>query len=293
MTDELTNQPSEWNPPDGGLSLDELFPNPENASQTPTPVAQNVTPQAHQPEYFLKASTGTVYNSLEDAVRGTEEKDRTVERLKAELAQLKAQTPQPQSQPQADFAETAFDKLATAAQKGDKRAYIQALAEVQMATLQQFAPVLSGVYEQNAVSRIESEGAENFRAWLNSPDYTRTLEQFPRLAEGIQAAKNDPRFAGNLEEFYRLAYGAYVASKAKEISTTAARNSAPAPTQPRPTLQANYPTPVTQSGGPRVSSGPMTREQVLSNRQARQEFIKRYQETRGAALDSSFGELGL
>jgi len=294
MTNDQQVLDSEWNPPGGELSLDELFPNPELNPQGTAPVTPVATPQPSAPEYFLKAATGTVYKTLEDAVRGTEEKDRTVERLKAEVAQLKAQHPAPTpQQPQTDFAEQAFDKLAEAATKGDKRAYIQALAEVQIATLQQFAPALTGVYEQQAVTKIESEGAKDFRAWLNGPDYSRTLEQYPRLAEGIQAAKSDPRFAGNLEEFYRLAYNAYVASKASEIATTAARNSAPAPTPTRPTIQASYPTPVTPQGGAPSSHGPMTREQVLSNRAARQEFIKRYTESRGTALDATFGDLGL
>lgn len=295
MSNEQVIHPDDqqWNPPGGELTLDDLFPNPEVTPQQSQPVTQTQPPAA--PEYFLKASTGTVYKTPEDAVRGTEEKDRTILAQKAELDRLRnshaPSTPEP---PQADFAETAFDKLAAAAQKGDKRAYIQALAEVQMATLSQFAPALTGVYEQQAISSLESE-VKDFRSWLNSPDYTRTLEQFPQLANAIQVAKSDPRASNQLGEYYKLAYRAYAGDphRINDTQTQMVRDSVPsAPTPTRPTLQSSTPTP-TPSGLPQNVGAPYTREQILSNRATRQEFLKRYAAERNTSLDKSFGELGL
>jgi len=290
----IPNDDATWNPPDNGLTLDDLFPNPELPPQGGAAVTQTPAQQT-QPEYFLKASTGTVYRTPEDAVRGTEEKDRTIERQKAQLAELQSKLqPQHPQEPQVDFADQAYDKLAAAAQKGDKRAYIAALAEVQMATLSQFAPALTGVYEQQAITSNEAE-VKDFRGWLSGPEYTRTLEQFPALANAISVAKSDPRAAGQLGEFYKLAYRAYAGDPGRinETQTQLARNSAaPAPTPTRPTLQANVPTPVTGSL-PQNIGAPYTREQIMNDRAKRTEFLKRYREERAGAMNTTFGELGL
>lgn len=290
----LPNDDGQWTPPGGELSLDDLFPNPEIPQQGNVSGSQPQS-QPAPPEYFLKASTGTVYRTPEDAVRGTEEKDRTIERLKSEKAQLESRlAPSTPQSAQPDFAEDAYDRLAAAAQKGDKKAYIAALADVQMATLSQFAPALTGVYEQQAITSNEAE-VKDFRGWLSGPEYTRTLEQFPALGHAISIAKSDPRQAGQLGEFYRLAYRAYAGDPARinETQTQIARNSAaPASTPTRPTLQANTPTPV--SGGlPQNIGAPYTREQIMNDRAKRTEFLKRFREERGQSLDRTFGDIGL
>lgn len=297
MSDTATVIPADdtqWNPPDGGLTLDDLFPNPELTPQGAAPVVQQ-TPQAPPVEPFLKTST-TTYKTLEEAVRGTEEKDRTVERLKTELAQLKQthQATPTQSAPAEDYRKVMFRRLAKAAQDGNEAEYMDALAEFQTSVLSQFAPALTGVYEQQAISAVESE-VKDFRSWLNGPEYTRTLEQFPVLANAIQIAKSDPRAAHQLNEFYKLAYRAYAGdpARANETSTAVARSSvAPAPTPTRPTLQANTPTPVI-SGLPQNIGAPYTREQIMNNRALRTEFLKRFTAERSQALEKTFGELGL
>jgi hypothetical protein len=295
----MANEPNgsaDWNPPDNGLTLDELFPNPELASQGPASGTQDA-PQTHE-EYFLKAGTGTVYKTVEDAVRGTEEKDRTIERMKSELEQLKRQQPQasqttaPPQNPTA-YKKAVFKRLAEAAQAGNEEAYVDTLAEIQMATLSQFAPALTGVYEQQAIQSVSTE-AKDFGSWLHGPEYSRTLEQFPALANAIQTAKSDPRAAGQLTEFYRLAYRAYAGDPARinQVVTDVARTSAaPAVTPPRPTLQSSTPTPVPTNLPQR--SPQLTREQILSDRNARTEFLKRFREERGAAMEARFGDIGL
>ena len=293
MADQSTMLNDGWNPPDEGLTLDELFPNPELQPQAATSNAQPQTPQAPANEYFLKADTGTVYKTHEEAVRGTAEKDRTIERMKAELAQLKVQQPvaTPQGAPAEDYRKQMFKRLAESAQKGDEIAYMDALAEFQGAVLSQFAPALTGVYEEQAIAKVETE-AKDFRQWLHGPAFTETMEKFPLLAQAIRAAKSDPRQAGQLEEFYRLAHRAYAAEHVNDAVVQAARSGTNAqPIQARPTLQAGTPTPA-QSRIP-TNNGTFSREQVLNNREARAEFLKRFREERSGAMNAQFGDLGL
>jgi hypothetical protein len=288
------NQNADWNPPDGGLSLDELFPNPELASQSPA-TATPTAPQSHD-EFFLKTGT-TSYKTAEEAARGTEEKDRTVERLKAEVAQLKAQHPvqstttSPEQTP-SQYKKAMFKRLAEAAQAGNEEAYIDSLAELQTAVLSQFAPALTGVYEQQAIASVSGE-AKDFSSWLHGPEYTRTLEQFPALASAIQTAKSDPRAAGQLTEFYRLAYRAYAGdpSRINQVMTDAARSSVAPVVPTRPTLQSSTPTPV-PTGMPQRGAQ-LTREQILSDRTARKEFIERFKQERGASMEQRWGDIGL
>lgn len=292
----IPNDDGQWTPPGGDLTLDDLFPNPELPPQGGATGTHQQAPQAPANEYFLKASTGTVYKTPEDAVRGTEEKDRTIERQKQELAQLRASHPQPSvtQPPVEDYRKATFKKLAEAAQKGDELAYMDTLAEFQTQVLSQFAPALTGVYEQQAISAVESE-VKDFRGWLSGGEYTRTLEQFPALANAIQIAKSDPRAAHQLNEFYKLAYRAYAGdpSRINETQTQLARNSAVPASQPtRPTLQSNTPTPVT-GGLPQNIGAPYTREQIMNDRAKRTEFLKRFREERSQSLDRTFGELGL
>ncbi len=87
--------------PGGDIDLDKLFPNPELALQAPSqpPAAEPAAPQAPAAEqYFLKTATGTVYKSAEDAIRGTEEKDRVIQQLREKIAQSEGQDPLKKSQ---------------------------------------------------------------------------------------------------------------------------------------------------------------------------------------------------
>lgn len=284
---------NDWQPPAGEFLLDDLFRNPELAPQAGDTVTLN-PPQANQPEYFLKTGT-TSYKTLEEAVRGTEEKDRTVERLKQELANLKSQQPtQPQTTtPSAeDYRKSTFKRLAEAANKGDEIAYMDTLAEFQTQILSQFAPALTSVYEQQAISAVESE-VKDFRSWLSGPEFSRTMEQFPALAQAIQVAKSDPRAAHQLNEFYKLAYRAYAGDPVRinEIQTQIARTSVAPAVQSRPTVSAGTPTPNT-NGAPALR-GTYTREQVLSDRNARAQFLKEYRERNSQAMDTAFGDIGL
>jgi ribosomal protein L29 len=284
-----------WNPPGGELSLDELFPNPELTPQAP-PQIQAPAPQAPPPEeFFLKAGTGTVYRTKEDAVRGTEEKDRTIERLKNELAQLKAQTATTQPEQPAshrEFAKQFFARLSKAASEGDAEAYANTLAEFQLAVLEPYRPLMSNVAKENAIRANEAE-VKDIRTFIGSPAYRETLERFPTLKQAIEAAETYPQLAHQLPEFYRLAHESYVARKAVEtnqaLSTQQFQQQHTAQTPLRPTLTSSTPTPV-----PSQSALPsMTREQMLADPKARAEWLKRFREERAGLLNTDFGSIGL
>ena len=86
--------------------------------QATDPIAPAIDPATGQPVPEAPAApmfqlpSGTVYNSVEDMVRGATEKDFTIERLKAENAQLKTVQSQPQQQamPQAGDALAALER---------------------------------------------------------------------------------------------------------------------------------------------------------------------------------------
>ncbi len=279
---------SDYNPPDGGMSLDDLFPNPETALQQPNQPIQPVQPA---PDYFLKASTGTVYRSQEDAVRGIEEKDRTIERLKSQLASM----PQPQpTTPQApdgtQYAKDLFKRLSAAAQAGDEVSYVQALTELQMNNLQPFAGLLNEVAREKAIRAMEPE-AKDFRHFVGSAEYERTLEQFPLLKDAIKLAETDPYRSGQLPEFYKLVYRSYSAEHANDVARQIAQSTQPAPPPSRPTLTSSTPT-LPPQGIPQRSMQ-MSRDQVLADRSARRDFLKRYESENSGSLSTSWSSVGL
>lgn len=286
---------SNWDPPGGDMSLDELFPNPELTPQAPAP-AQAPAPQAPvAPDFFLKAETGTVYKTKEDAVRGISEKDRTIERLKEELkAKQGPVTPQAQPQSQDDYAEDFFKRLEDAATKRDARAYANTLAEFQMAALAPYAPLLVDVAKEKAIRANEDAG--DFRAFVGSSEYLETLERFPTLKNAIQFAESDPRMGHQLPEFYRLAYDSSMSRKAVEANRQLSQSipaSQPAPTPSRPTLSSSTPTPVPNRPGTGAPITGMSREELLRNPQARAEFLKRFREEKGGTLDVNWSQIGL
>lgn len=281
---------SSWNPPSGEMSLDDLFQNPELVAQQPAPVQPPVQPAPV--EDFLKASTGTVYRSREEAIRGTEEKDRTIERLKAQIQQQSQPAPsatQP-SQTEDEYAKGIFKRFSDAASANDHQAYLRTLAEFQMSQLAPFAGLLSEVAKEKAIRAMEPE-AQDFRQFVGSSEYTRTLEQFPTLKDAIRNAEANPQMAGQLGEFYKLAYRSYKAEHAGEAAAQQIVQQVPAPTPARPTLSPSTPS-LPPTGVPQRSAQ-MSRDQVLGDRNARREFLKRYESENGGALQTQWSSVGL
>jgi hypothetical protein len=223
--------------PGGDSDLDQLFPNPEGQPQaTPVPQAPQ-TPAA--PEWFLESSTGTKYKSKEDAIKGIADKDQYIAKLRQELEEVKK--PAVAEKPAPDPMEAAFDDLVAAANKGDKRGYMNKLAEIQLANLAPYAPLLGEVARERALRAAEAEthGVYDF---AGSAEMSVYLENRPTLRQAIELASRNPQVPQEqLKELYQIAYEAALGRKAPDLVRNAAVAVAP-PVPTRPTLTTSTPT---------------------------------------------------
>lgn len=232
--------------PGADFDLDALFPNPEVPLQAPpqAPAAPQPQAPAQAPEVFLKTATGTVYKTPEEAVRGTEEKDRVIAQLRAQVAAsqgvdpLKKSNQEPPSDPRVAY----FKELASAAEKGDAASYLDTLGRIQDARLAPYAPLLAEVARERAVRKLESE-MPAARQFLQSSTYNETLDALPRLKEAITMSENDPNMADQLKELYKIAALSAQGMRTSELVRTAAANNPVQPVASRPTLTASTPTP--------------------------------------------------
>jgi len=281
------------------MLLDDLFPNPEvpsNAATTqpagtpqaqpavstapsaqpttaPQPVTTTTTPSE---DFFFRTSTGTVYKTREDALRGTEQKDRLIEKLRQDYirekgidpitgkpASISVVTNQPQQATQQSYAQSDqfFDDLYRAVEKGDKSAYrttlgkfVSEIAEYRMQQiLQPLQPLVSEFSRTSATSQVQREIA-NFAQFAQTPEYQQVLTEFPDLKLAIDAAEQNPSYAAKLPEYYKLAYRAAYGKTVPDMvrSATPQAPTAQAPIVPavRPTTQgANHPVSAATTAG--------------------------------------------
>ncbi len=272
--------------PGGDLSLDDLFPNPENPPQSDAPPASDPPPQAApDPEYFLRTNTGTVYKTPEDAVKGTEEKDRVIAQLRSEVASIKGtdplkKTPATGGQPQVDESLTRnpkkfFGDLVAAANAGDAEAYANTLARFQMELLQPYSPLMADVSRERAVRSADSEN-KGVREFIGSREYSEVLEQLPALKQAIEAAEADPQYAGYLPQYYKTAYLASLGSRMPAIIESAKQT--PAPQIPRPTLVGSTPNLPAEPASPAFRSTAA----ALASKDGRRAIIEQFEKS-GAA----------
>lgn len=235
------------------MLLDDLFPNPELTPQpatTPAPApvqsqptsqptapAQGTTPPAASSstttsaDFFLRTQTGTVYKTPDEAVRGTEQKDRLIEKLRQDYIREKGidpitgkpasisvvTSPGANGQGTQSYAtsDAFFDDLYHAVERGDKQAYRTTLgrfvAEVSTGVVQQvlqpLAPLVAEFSKTSATSKVSGEIA-NFAEFAKTPEYQDVLTEFPDLKTAIEAAESNPGLASRLPEYYKLAYRA-------------------------------------------------------------------------------------
>lgn len=267
--------------PGGDLNLDDLFPNPETRLQN-APSATVVPPQAPPqtpPAPFLKTATGTVYNSVEDAIRGTEEKDRIIAQLRAtKAAELGADPLKRQPEPE-DPKKVLFQRLAKAAQEGDYSTYVDTLSQVTQQTLAPYAPYIAEVGREKVIRTAAIENPA-LREFVGGAEYQAVMERRPRLAEAIRNAEMNPDYVGQLEEFYSLAYSDAVSHRAPAVVV------APATPNPRPTLSQTTPTPQ-----PPLPGGGYINEQQLYSREGRKAILENGR-ARGL-VDADWGKVGL
>lgn len=265
------------------LTFDQMFA--DTTSQTPSvpQVPEPQTPAPSQSQFEIKTSTGTVYKTVEDAVKGIEHKDATIDRLRTELALRDGVDPitkQPIHSPAQQGSSYLQDQkkymkdLASAVEKGDEDAYFQTQAKFVSDLLAPIAPIITDFAKSRAVERVSSEISE-FSTFRSSDDFKVVLKDNPALAGAIQAAESDFRGHEQLPELYRLAYLAAQGRKLPEILRQQ-REAAAKQTQAPPVRQTLAPStqaPAAEAALPLRPDGRVD----LSSREARQAIIKQFE----------------
>jgi hypothetical protein len=248
-------------------AFDTLFPQTEGiipdqsqaappAEQTPAPA-----PQAQPPdEPFLKAPSGTVYKTRDEAIKGIETKDATIQQLRERIAAREGVDPltgrpvAPPPQAPVNYLQNQdayFTALHNAVERGDKSAYLQAQVKLVQDILQPYVPVVVGAAKDRALNSVP----EPIRKFVGTPEYQDALRNSPVLQNAIQSAEQNPEWASQLPEFYSLAYAQYVATQLPKSAAPAQPNSNPSPRPPTapgtltpPTQPAAQPSLATSEG---------------------------------------------
>lgn len=260
---------------DGGpITWEELFPE----SQQPTTAANSTgnaatsqaaqstqvtgqeptTAQQNAAAFEIRTSTGTVYKSLEEAIKGIEHKDnllkqhrqreileRGIDPLTGRQVQLVEQQAQPYNYMQ--DGKRYVEDLTSAAQKGDANAIWQAQTKLIYDAIAPAVPMMTAFAKQQAVDTVSSE-IKDFREFYNSDNYKQALEEAPDLKDAISRAENQfeyaPRLAGLYKVAYRVSQGLRLPEllKAQPVATAAQpvrQTTAPATLAPATSTDSN------------------------------------------------------
>ncbi len=203
----------------GDLSLDDVFPNPELTSTTASTTSQVAEPTQTQvaSEPFMKTSSGTVYKTVEDAIKGTEHKDELIRKLREQaIAQtgIDPVTNQPVRQQQQNTQQYTnytqdpdrfLKDLTDAAESKDTKAYVRVQQKLVEDTMSPYANLIADFSKMKAVEQVTSE-IPDFRDFLKSEDYQKTLDENVPLKTALSVAEANPAHSGDLAQFYKMAY---------------------------------------------------------------------------------------
>lgn len=254
-----------WNPPGGEEDFDNLFArigidgesitNSNAVSAEPTTVEAEPAPQAPEPpapepvKFQLKTKTGTIYNDPEEAVKGIETKDRTIEQLRSMLAAVTGEDPlaksgikpgqtitppKPVSYLQDDvrFAQDLTQAAENGQKTNDWKAYRNVLGqlayEVVQSAVGSYIPVVQKVGRQEAIESVSREIPE-FRNFYGSQEYQKVLDARPKLANYTKTLEGNPTMQEDLAEIYRSVWNESQVHKLAELA------SKPAPASQNPT----------------------------------------------------------
>lgn len=211
------------------------------------------TPPA-PPEYFLKAETGTVYKTPEEAARGVAEKDRLILQYRQQNEQMQrllaasgvhvgGQAPQAQPQTLLDVLNAVVDNPNADPRMLDAAVDQMVQQRMQQQMQQQFAPLMPLV-EYASLNRATEVAAQkydpNIRSFVNSPQYQKVMEQWPTLRNAIEVSKYNPGFAQSFPEMLAIAY-MLAGQGAAPPNAPVPQRPAPASTTPPQTLRAGVP----------------------------------------------------
>lgn len=300
-----------WNPPGGDADFDSFFsgvgkqgeevadsnaiPPVEPTTEPTEPVVQATPEPPKAPEFSLKTSTGTVYKTPEDAVRGIEQKDQLISQLRSMVSAVTGedplrkagavpgqtvQTPQPISylRDSRRYAED-LTKAADVGQKtGNWDAYRNVQAQLQFEVTQQavgpYMPVVQNVGRQQAMDEV-SRSVPEFRNFYGSDAYNKVLESRPKLASFIQLAETQPTLQEELKELYHSVYDSAQAAKLPELVKQHQTPSNPTPTPRMPIAPVSRPSLNVPDQGRTSTPAPKPGLQTSAQRQA---LIKQLQD---------------
>lgn len=257
-----------WNPPGGDADFDSFFsregaqgegiadsnaiPTVEPTTEPTEPVAAQPVAPPEPPKFEIKTSTGTVYKTAEDAVRGIEQKDQLISQLRSMVSAVTGEDPLRKAgavpgqttvqtkpvnyhQDPRRYAED-LTKAAEYGQKtGDWKPYQtvqdQHTFEIVQSAVGPYMPVVQNVGRQQAMDEV-SRTVPDFRSFYNSDAYNKVLESRPKLAGLIQIAETQPTLQEELKELYLSVWDTSQAAKLPELIKQHQPPSNPTP-QPR------------------------------------------------------------
>lgn len=222
--------------PGGDQTLDDIFnigdtdPSPGSTTND-TQGTQNLGDQP-----FLKTSTGTVYKSADDAVKGIEHKDALIAQLRQEATERTGVDPiKPKVTTEPDsYIENPkkyFEDIRKATNEQEVLAVQGRYIQEQLAP---YAPLIAGMAKSRAVEEVAAEVPE-IQTFLRSAEYQQTLEKYPLLKNSIGIGESNPAAAGDLAQLYRMAYSASAGMNLSKIVQT---NSREAVAETRPTVSS-------------------------------------------------------
>lgn len=259
--------------PGGDSSLDDIFiPGDEGSSNSNTPVV--TTPQPDNPaEPFLKTSTGSVYKSADEAVKGIEHKDALILELRQKLSEQNGVDPlrkrpeveDPNLTSYIENPKKYFADLNEAAKTNDEGKILAVQQRFIQENLAPYAGILNSAVKSQAVAQVTST-IPKFNEFLGSDDYKTTLENYPLLKRSIEISESNPQQSGDLGQLYRMAYEV---SNGRNLPAIVEANRAQAPLTTRPTVSSSQPAP---NNGQRVAQPTMSnadgRKSIISQQEA-------------------------
>lgn len=210
-------------------TFDSLFP--ADGSQTVITPAQQVVAkqedqqpqQTQQPVVkqqesdFLVKGERSVYKSLEETVKGINEKDAIIEQLRQRYALTTGIDPitgKPiavNGQPQPDIIDYSqnpnqyLEDLYNAAKKGGPEAYRDVQQKFIFDTVKPLQPILQKAARDQALESLTVE-LPNAKGFVGTEAFNKALDANPELKQAIQVGETDHRFHSRLPGLYKLAY---------------------------------------------------------------------------------------
>jgi hypothetical protein len=244
------------NAPGGDIDFATLFNEKQPEGQTPSqPPAQPAAGTPPQDEVYLRASSGTVYKTREEAERGTAHRDAIIKRLRDQVIQstgrdpLKEDTTQPAAQPAAqpqpgqpvrymEKPEVLYQKMANAASKQDSRQWVDSLAEFVYELIDPAAPLILDSAKDRAINRLEAKPElAGIRQFLSGPAYQEVVDRLPLIRQAITEAESRLALAPQLDQLYESVY-----LTAKGLHSNPAQAQPANQPQPQPTARSTVST---------------------------------------------------